>query len=104
MLDVIPVRYLHDKNGRPCTPYQLINNQKPNVRVYRVFGCPAIFKRYEVSDSGKRIKNKYMQQGIRGIFAGCLFYVPNTRKTYISLDVIFDENFTSPLSMPDLPF
>ena len=71
-------------------PYQLINNQKPNVRVYRVFGCPAIFKRYEVSDSGKRIKKKYIQQGIRGIVvgfpedsSGWLFYVPNTRKTYI---------------------
>ena len=31
-------------------------------------------------------------------------YVPNATKTYISLDAIFDENFTSPLSMPDLPF
>ena len=30
--DVIPVKDLHDKNGLPCTPYQLINNQKPSVR------------------------------------------------------------------------
>ena len=108
---MIPVKDLHDKNGLPCTPYQLINNQKPCVRHYRVFGCPAIFKRYEVSDSGKRIRNEYIQQGIKGIFvgfpedsSGWLFYVSNARKTYISLDAIFDENFTSPLSMPDLPF
>ena len=59
--DLIPVRDLQDtKNGLPCTPYQLINNCKPNVRHYRVFGCPTIFKRYEISDSGKRIKNKYI--------------------------------------------
>ena len=82
------------------------------MRQHRVFGCPAIFKRYEISDSGKRIKNKYVQQGIRAIFvgfpddsSGWLFYVPSTKRTYIlSMDAIFDENFTSPLSMPDLPF
>ena len=109
--DVNPVRDLQDKNGLPCTPYQLIINQKPNVRHYRVFGCPTIFKRYEVSGSGKRIENKYTQQGIRGIFvgfpedsSGWLFYVPNRRKAYISLHEFFDENFTSPPSMPDLPF
>ena len=48
---------------------------------------------------------------MRGIFvglpddsAGWLFYVPSTKRTYISLDATFDENFTSPLSMPDLPY
>ena len=48
---------------------------------------------------------------MRGIFvgfpddsAGWLFYVPSTKKTYISLDAVVDENFTSPLCMPDLPF
>ena len=46
------------KNGLPCTPYQLVNDRKASVRQYRVFGCPAIFKRYEINDNGKRIKNK----------------------------------------------
>ena len=32
------------------------------------------------------------------------FYVPDTKRTYISLDAVFDENFTSPLSMAELPF
>ena len=27
-----------------------------------------------------------------------------SKRTYISLDAVFDENFTSPLSMPELPF
>jgi len=111
MHDVIPVKDLNDENGLPCTPYQLINGRKPSVRQFRVFGCPAIFKRYEISEGGKRIKNKYVQQGIRAIFvgfpddsSGWLFYVPSTKRTYISIDAVFDENFTSPLSMPDLPF
>ena len=102
---------LYDNDGLPTTPYQLATNRKPYVRHFRGFGCPAIFKRYEVSDQGKRIKNKYIQQGLRGIFVGLpddssgwLFYVPSMKKTYISLDAVFDEDFTSPLSMPDLPY
>ena len=72
---------------------------------------PENLKRYEISDKGTRIKNKYLQQGMRGIFvglpddsAGWLFCVPSVKRTYISLDATFDENFTSPLSMPDLPY
>ena len=42
--------------------------------------------------------------GIPDDSAGWLFYVPTTRKTYISLDASFDENFTSPLALPSLPF
>ena len=30
--------------------------------------------------------------------------VLDARQMYVSLDAIFDEVFTSPLSMPDLPF
>ena len=30
--------------------------------------------------------------------------LPDARRTYESLGAIFDEDFTSPLSMPDLPF
>ena len=60
--DVIPVEDLTDKLGLPCTPYQMVNGIKPNVRHFRVFGCPSIFKRYEISEGGKRTKNKYIQQ------------------------------------------
>ena len=81
------------------------------MKQFRVFGCPAVFKTYEFSDKGKRTKDKFSQQGIRGIFvglpddsAGWLFYVPDAKRTFISLDAIFDEDFTSPLSTPDLPF
>ena len=48
----------------------MATSQKPAVNNFRVFGCPTIFKRYEVSDDGKRVWNKYTQQGMRGIFVG----------------------------------
>ena len=48
---------------------------------------------------------------MRGIFVGIpddasgwLFYIPSAKRSYISLDVIFDEFFTSPLVLPDLPY
>ena len=48
---------------------------------------------------------------MRGIFVGIpddiswwLFYVPSAKRSHISLDAIFDESFTSPLILPDLPY
>ena len=32
------------------------------------------------------------------------FYVPSAKRSYISLDAVFDESFTSPLVLPDLPY
>ena len=68
--DVIPVCDLLDENGLPITPYYLATGRKPAVKYFRVLGCPTVFKRYEVSSDGKRIHNKYNQQGMRGIFVG----------------------------------
>ena len=31
--DVIPVKDLNDKDGLPCTPYQLVNDRKPSARL-----------------------------------------------------------------------
>ena len=97
----------------PTTPYFLFlfSGSKPNVKQCRVLGCLAVFKKYEFSDNGKRTKDKLSQQGIRGIFVGLsddsarwLLYVPDTKRTFVSMDAVFDEDFTSPLSTPDLPF
>ena len=53
----------------------------------------------------------YVHQGIRGSFvsfseysSGYIFYVPSAKKTNSYLITIFDENFTSHLSMPELPY
>ena len=111
MHDVIPVRDLTDDAGRPTIPYIKAFGKKPYVQHFKTFGCPAVFKRFEISKDGKRIINKYNQQGMRGIFvgipddsAGWLFYVPDAKRTYISMDASFDERFTSPMALPELPF
>ena len=92
---------------QPHMLWQQIENHQSNISE----SLDVIFKRYVIYDKGKTMKNKYTQQGVRGIFvgipgdsAGWLFYVPDARQTYVSLDAIFNEDFTSPLSMPDLPF
>ena len=53
--DIIPVRDLFDDDGIPTTPYFLVTGQKPAGKHFRVFGCPAVFKRYEVSDDRKQV-------------------------------------------------
>ena len=100
-----------NSDGLPTTPHFLLTGQKPKVQRYRVFGCPAIFKRYDVTENGRRTRSKYNQLGTRGIFvgfpddsAGWLFYVPSAKKTYISMDAVFDEHFTTPMHLPDLPY
>ena len=65
---------------------------------------PTSFQKYEFSDKGKRTKNKLSQQGVRGIFVGLpddsdgwLFYVPGAKRTFTSIDAVFDPD-TRPLS------
>ncbi len=55
--DVIPIRNLHNKDGLLTTPYMLATGRKPTDKHFWVFGCPAIFKRYEVSSDGKHINS-----------------------------------------------
>ena len=108
--DVISVNDLVDETRLPCT-YTLSTYKWKKTKCKTII-YPAIFKRYEINEGGKRVKNKYVQQGIEAIFvgfpddsSGWLFYVPSTKRTYISIvDTIFDENFISLLSIPDLPF
>ena len=56
--DVIPVKDLNDQKGFPTTPFFLATNRKPSIKHFRTFACPAVFKRYEISKEGKRVKNK----------------------------------------------
>ena len=107
--DVTPVGDLKDGTGSPTTPYFLATKLKSHVRHFRVFGCPALFKKHDFSANGKRSAGKYSQQGICGIFvgfstgsSGWIFYVPDANCTYISMDAVFDEDFTSPLHLPTL--
>ena len=65
---MIPIKDLVDNQGLPTTPCYLLSGSKPNVKQFRVFGYPAVFKKYEFSNKGKRTKDKFSQQGIRGVF------------------------------------
>ena len=89
-------------NGREDTRHREI--------IY-IFSCPAVFKKYDVSEGGKRSKSKYTQQGRRNIFVGLpddsirwLFYVPDTKKIFVSIDAVFNKDVISSLSAPDLFF
>ena len=53
--DVMPVKDLNNKYGFPTTLYAMATNRKPSVKHFRVFGCPAIFKRYVINDKDKRM-------------------------------------------------
>ena len=59
--NVIPVKDLVDNQGLPTTSYYLLSGSKSNVKQFRVFGYPAVFKKYEFSDKGKRTKDKFSQ-------------------------------------------
>ena len=37
-----------------ATPYLLLSGSKPTVKHFRIFGCLAVFKKYEFSDKSKR--------------------------------------------------
>ena len=62
--DIMPIRNLINDYGMPTTPHYMAFQRLPKASHFRVFGCPAVFKRYKVSKEGKRIINKYAQQGI----------------------------------------
>ncbi len=109
--DVIPVKDLTDGKGLPTTPHFLLSGSRPNVKYFRVFGCPIVFQKYKFSDEGKRTKHKISQQCVKGIFvvlpddsAGWLYFVPDSKRTFKFMDVVFNEDFTSQLCTPDLPF
>jgi len=99
-----------DGESHATTPYFLHFNKEPDVRCYRVFGCPVICKVYTRNDASRRVLDhkNIVQRGVRGIFvgfpinqAGWLVYVPASRHLLASADVSFDEDFSSVSALPD---
>jgi hypothetical protein len=84
---------------------------------YKVFGCPCVVKVYtqksidsDAQASTLNSKN-LVQRGVCGVFvgfpinqAGYLVWIPTSGHLLASVDVMFDEDFTSPLSYPDRIF
>ena len=105
-------RVNEEGNLVPTTPHYLYSGGKtPDVRRYRVFGCPVVTKVYKrpSSTTGRTLDHRnIVQRGVRGIFvgfptnqAGWLVYIPASRRLLASADVSFDERFESIASMPD---
>ena len=70
--DVIPVKELNDKYGFPTTPYAMATNRKPPVKHFRVFRCPAIFKRYVINDKLKQQKINILNKEFEEFLLGYL--------------------------------
>ena len=89
----------------PTTPHYLyFGGKKPDVRRYRMFGCPAVVKVCTRTDiKGQPLDHRNLvQRGIRAVFAGFpinqagwQFYNPATGKLFTSKDASFDESFSS---------
>jgi len=100
-----------DPNGElvPTTPHYLyFGGATPDIRRYRVFGCPVVAKVYTRRDSDAQIldQRSLVQRGVRGIFigfpvnqAGWSIYIPASRHIIASADVSFDESFDSVSSL-----
>jgi hypothetical protein len=109
IINVLPSKNLLDHNGNPTTPHFLAFRRKPKIGNYRVFGCPASFKRYTA-----QTHRTQTQQATRGIFigfpsnqAGWLFYTEKpigTHHIHVSHDATFDEFFDSALVFDTHPF
>ncbi len=123
VFNCLPVKTLSDSSGTPTTPYYLFYGRKPSISKFRVLFSPCIFKAYQRTESFWSIdanKQKYKrildsktcpQRGICGIFvgfpprqSGYLIFIPQTRTFVISADVVFDETFSSTLSLPFAPY
>ena len=110
---VLPAKSTSKKDGDELiatTPFFLYFGKEPNVRRYRVFGCPAICKVYRRRSSDSSILNSknIVQRGVRGVFvgfphnqAGWLVFVPSSRHLLTSADVRFDEDFKSVIGLPN---
>ena len=115
ILRVLPAKGLVDTEGNLTTTYAILHGRKPRVQRYKVFGCPAIFKRYAPMINGKIVTDfKQLQKGCRGIFvgfpdnqAGWLFFVEHKiggSHLVISMDAVFDQHFLSGITTSNSNF
>ena len=114
--NILPVKDVIDNEGNITTPFFLFQGKKPKIKHLKIFGCPAIRKRYSsINSKGKTVPllKWDLQRGVRCIFiglpensAGWLFYNPSNPRypTTISSDAAFDEQFQSPLLLENYPF
>ena len=115
IMQVLPCKRLLNTDGKPTTTYKVLHKKKPRINRFKVFGCPAVFKRYQPQHDGDTSTNfTQLQRGSRGIFvgfpknqAGWLIYVSEkigNSHLIVSSDVIFDQHFLSGSKGVKAPF
>ena len=116
VMEVLPIKgcIKRDEHGKtkPSCPHSMYYIENPDVQIgrHRVFGCPCVAKVYtrhagKDPNTNKRATlnaKNIIQRGVRGIFvgfpktqAGWSIYIPSSGNVLASVDVAFDENFTS---------
>lgn len=82
-----------EANPHRLSPYEMWNDQIPDLDLIRVWGCTA----YAVIDKQRR-KGKFAKNALRCIFIGIdgdgsnyLLYNPKTKRVFAASDVVFDE-------------
>ena len=114
VMDMMPVKgcqVMKDNTWEQSCPHKMwyIEDKEAYVGLFRVFGCPCVAKVHrrrtlkdDVGDSSILTSKNIIQRGVRGIFigfpkqqAGWSIYIPASSKILSSVDVAFDENFTS---------
>ncbi len=110
VFNILPVGGLYDKDGQATSPHELMTGRKAMIADFRVFGCPAVAKKWKCRINGKDLE-KQTQRGIRCVFLGFpanqrgyLLYVPASREIVVSGDVLFDETFASAIATTWKPF
>jgi hypothetical protein len=104
IFNALPIHGLSINNTDvPSTPHELFFGRKPSIAHLRVFGCPVVIRKWTSSD---HTNGKQTERGIRGIFIGLdihqkgyVIYSPGSWSIVVSDDVLFDEQFYSPIAL-----
>ena len=102
---VLPIKDLIDEDVDPATQYKIATGTKPSVSHLRVLFFPYVVWKATAHVGKKALNMRHQSRNVfRGIFVGItqhqkgyLVYLPSTRKTLSSYDVVFDESFSSAL-------
>jgi hypothetical protein len=104
VFNILPVKNLYDSDGEIASPHELFSGTEPTITQYRVFGCPAVARRWVMTIDGRETIH-CTEKGIRGIFIGFppnqkgyLIYLPASRTIAVSGDMMFDETFYSAIA------
>ena len=98
---ILPIKDTINEDGKLTKQFKLATGKKPSVSHLRVLFRPCVVLKATSHVDKKALNMRHQaQKGFFGIFVGIqqhqkgyLVYVPHTRKTMSSYDVVFYESF-----------